>query len=55
MSDQPAAEVSAVTPPTVVPGLGFPADRIESSPEPTGWQHTVTTGTVENVSRETSR
>jgi hypothetical protein len=38
-----AAESSAVTAPTVVSGLGYPADRIETSPEPTGW----------NVSRET--
>ncbi|MFM6940208.1 MAG: hypothetical protein ACKOUD_06320 [Rhodoluna sp.] len=38
-----AAEVSAVTAPTVVEGLGYPADRKEASPEPTGW----------NVSRET--
>jgi hypothetical protein len=41
-----AAEVSAVTAPTVVSGLGYPADRIENSPEPTGWQQ-------QNVSRET--
>ena len=39
-----AAETSAVTAPTVVAGLGYPADRKEVSPEPTGW----------NVSRETS-
>jgi hypothetical protein len=38
-----AAESSAVTAPTVVSGLGYPADRNETSPEPTGW----------NVSRET--
>jgi hypothetical protein len=38
-----AAENSAVTAPTVVAGLGYPADRNEISPEPTGW----------NVSRET--
>ena len=37
-----AAEASAVTAPTVVSGLGYPADRSETSPEPTGW----------NVSRE---
>ena len=41
-----AAEVSAVTAPTVVSGLGYPADRKETSPEPTGWN-------VSNVSRET--
>jgi hypothetical protein len=38
-----AAEQSAVTAPTVVEGLGYPAERKETSPEPTGW----------NVSRET--
>jgi hypothetical protein len=41
-----AAEVSAVTAPTVVSGLGYPADRIETSPEPTGWLQQI-------VSRET--
>ena len=39
---QSAAEQSAVTAPTVVEGLGYPADRKETSPQPTGW----------NVSRE---
>ncbi len=39
-----AAEALAVTAATVVSGLGYPADRKETSPEPTGWQ---------NVSRET--
>jgi hypothetical protein len=38
-----AAEASAVTAPSVASGLGYPAERIETSPEPTGW----------NVSRET--
>jgi hypothetical protein len=55
MSDQIQAESTAVTPASVVPGLGYPADRKEESPNPTGWQHTLTTGTVTNVSRETSR
>ncbi|MEY4293374.1 MAG: hypothetical protein RL085_418 [Actinomycetota bacterium] len=32
-----AAEQSSVTEPTVVAGLGYPADRKEVSPEPTGW------------------
>lgn len=41
-----AAEASAVTAPSVVSGLGYPADRIETSPEPTGWLQ-------QNVSRET--
>jgi hypothetical protein len=31
------AEASSVTPATVFPGHGYPADRIETSPEPTGW------------------
>lgn len=47
-----AAESSAVTAPTVVAGLGYPADRKETSPEPTGWN----VSNVEfdaNVSRET--
>lgn len=47
-----AAEVSAVTAPTVVAGLGYPADRKETSPEPTGWN--VSNGEFDsNVSRET--
>lgn len=41
-----AAESSAVTAPTVVAGLGYPADRKEVSPEPTGWN-------ASDVSRET--
>lgn len=55
MSEQVAAEATAVTAATVVPGMGFPADRLEVSPEPTGWQHTVVSGEFTNVSRETSR
>lgn len=47
LTEQPSvtstAELSAVTAPSVVEGLGYPADRKETSPEPTGW----------NVSRET--
>jgi hypothetical protein len=39
-----AAEATAATAATVASGLGYPAERIETSPEPTGWQ---------NVSRET--
>lgn len=55
-----ASESSAVTPPTVAPGLGYPADRVVSSPEPTGWQkiHAKVTKIkpleFDNVSRETS-
>ncbi len=52
MLDQPA-ELSAQTPATVREGLGYPNDRKESSPEPTGWQGLDTTN-IEHVSRETS-
>lgn len=55
MSDQIAAEETAVTAATVAPGLGYPANRIESNPAPTGWQHTISDGEFTNVSRETSR
>jgi hypothetical protein len=55
MSEQIAAEVTAVTEATVVPGMGYPAGRLEVSPAPTGWQHTVLSGEFTNVSRETSR
>ena len=48
------AEITAVTKPSVAASLGFPADRTEQSPAPTGWQHTVTDGKFEIVSRETS-
>lgn len=44
-----AAESSAVTAPTAVAGLGYPADRKETSAEPTGWIVNVS-----DVSRETS-
>jgi hypothetical protein len=55
MSDQIVAEATAVTKATVVPGLGYPADRLEVSPSPTGWQHSVLSGEFTNVSRETSK
>lgn len=55
MSEQIAAVVTAVTAATVVPGMGYPAGRLEVSPAPTGWQHTVLSGEFTNVSRETSR
>ncbi len=42
-NSMPESEATAVTPPTVAPGLGYPADRVVTSPEPTGWI---------NVSRE---
>lgn len=52
------AEQSALTPPTVVPGHGYPADRVETSPEPTGWQASGSSnpgsaGKLTEVSRET--
>lgn len=55
MKNETEAEVTAVTAATVVPGLGYPANRVEDSPAPTGWQHTVSNGEFANVSRETSR
>ena len=48
------SESSAVTPPTVAPGLGFPADRKETSPEPTGWLGLRQDQESGNVSRGTS-
>ena len=32
------AALSAETQATVVAGLGYPNNRLEASPEPTGWQ-----------------
>jgi hypothetical protein len=55
MSSQEPAEATAVTTATVVPGLGYPANRLEVSAEPTGWQHSIETFDVSHVSRETSR
>jgi hypothetical protein len=49
-SANPAAEQTAVTSPTVVEGLGYPADRKEISPEATGW---LGVSDNANVSRET--
>ncbi|MFM7013535.1 MAG: hypothetical protein ACKOXT_00895 [Actinomycetota bacterium] len=50
MSEQPA-ESTAVTKSTVVRGLGYPNDRLESSPQPTGWL--VDNSEVSKVSRGT--
>ena len=51
------AEKSAVTPSSVVTGMGYPNDYIEVSDQPTGWQVTaVNTSHIElekKVSRET--
>lgn len=52
MTEQPA-ESTATTPPTVVPGMGYPNNRIEQTPTPIGWQGLDTEG-IEHVSRETS-
>jgi hypothetical protein len=52
MLDQPA-ETSAQTQPTVREGLGYPNDRKETSPEPTGWQG-LDNANFDHVSRETS-
>jgi hypothetical protein len=55
MSSVELAEQTAVTPATVAPGFGYPANRLATSDQPTGWQHTVDSFAVTNVSRETSR
>lgn len=57
MSKDQEAEKSAVTPATVVRGLGYPNGREETSPEPTGWQsQTEEIDRIEKkVSRETIR
>jgi hypothetical protein len=52
MIDRPADE-TAITKPSVAPGLGYPNHRDESSPEPIGWQR-VSSTEAEHVSRETS-
>jgi len=52
MIEQPA-EATASTPASVVPGLGYPNDRVENSPTPTGW-HGLDQSDVRIVSRETS-
>lgn len=49
------SELTAVTAATVAPGLGYPADRIENSPEPTGWIAQKDNEEVGNVSRGTSK
>lgn len=53
MTSRSAAEDTAVTPPTVTLGLGYPNDRSEQSPTPLGW-HGLENENFENVSRETS-
>lgn len=41
------------TKPTVKPGLGYPNDRVETSPTAVGWQG-LDSKDIEHVSRETS-
>jgi hypothetical protein len=48
---QPAEE-TATTPPTVVPGMGYPNNREETTPTPIGWQP-VKDDNLTVVSRET--
>lgn len=52
MTVQPADE-TAINKPSVAPGLGYPNQRNELSPEPTGWQQSPS-NEIEHVSRETS-
>jgi hypothetical protein len=52
MSEQPA-DKSAVTPPSVKQGMGYPNNREEESPTPIGWQGLHITN-LTHVSRETS-
>jgi hypothetical protein len=47
------AESTADTQPSVAPGMGYPNHRVETSPEPIGWQGLNLEGLTE-VSRETS-
>ena len=49
--NQPA-ENTAETPATVVPGMGYPNNREETSPTPIGWQG-VKDDNLTAVSRET--
>lgn len=49
--NQPADD-SAVTKPTLVPGMGYPNNREEVSPTPIGWQG-LENDNLTNVSRET--
>ncbi len=52
MSDQPA-DLTAITAATVKSGMGYPNDRLETSPTPIGWQGLGQIN-VTHVSRETS-
>ena len=52
MTETPA-EQTAVTKPTVYPGLGYPMHRQEESPDDTGWRGSGRKD-LKLVSRETS-
>jgi hypothetical protein len=45
-------EQDVKTPATVKPGMGYPNDRVESSPTPIGW-HGLDVAEIAHVSRET--
>jgi hypothetical protein len=45
-------EKDTQTKPSVKPGMGYPNDRVESSPTPIGWQG-LSNENIEHVSRET--
>ena len=53
MADEIIAEETAVTPRSVVSGLGYPNGREEISPEPTGWQ--INTDEVDRIEKNVSR
>jgi hypothetical protein len=48
----PEHEKETETKPSVKPGMGYPNDRVESSPTPIGWQG-LNSENIEHVSRET--
>jgi hypothetical protein len=48
----PEHEKDTETKSSVKPGMGYPNDRLESSPTPIGW-HGLITEDIEHVSRET--
>ena len=52
-----AAEISSAAKRSVVSGLGYPNGRLETSPEPVGWQSNIDEVVTikKQVSRETSR
>jgi hypothetical protein len=53
MANEIIAEETAVTPRSVVSGLGYPNGREEISPEPTGWQ--ISTDEVTRIDKKVSR